>query len=321
MKTQLSVIVPVRNDAEYIIPFYYELIKHTPHDFELIWVNDCSEDTTLQEIESITRKDKRTKCIILTKQFGREAAVLAGLNYANGEYVVIMKGDLQHPPQIISEMIQQLESGYDIVNTVIGNKLKVTLWEKWLMDIYYTSVSKLSAENKISDISQFRAFRQAVINDMLFIREKEFLPENHFNWSDYKMTLIEYKNRKTSRKNIRYTREHLIFILQIGIKHSIPGVLKALLVLGGTLCIASLFFIILFIVEFLKGSYVHTEAIGLTSLLFAGGLQIFVYSSYKKRLKDELLRLCKGHRYVVKNMVEPEAFISEYSYAGSTKSE
>ena len=321
MKTQLSVIVPVRNDAEYIIPYYYELIKHTPHNFELIWVNDCSEDATLQEIQTITRKDERVKCILLPKQFGREAAVMAGLDYACGEYVVIMKGDLQHPPQIISEMIRQLESGYDIVNTVIGNKLKVTLWEKWLMDIYYKSLSKLSVVNKVSDISQFRAFRQAVINDILFIREKEFLPENHFNWSDYKITLIEYKNRKPYRKNIRYTREHLISILQISVKHSIPGILKALLVLGGTICIASLLFVILFIVEFLKGSYVHTEAIGLTSLLFAGGLQIFIYSSYKKRLKDELLRLCKGHRYVVKNLVEPDTFISEYSYAGTTKSE
>jgi glycosyltransferase involved in cell wall biosynthesis len=319
MRTLLSVIVPIRNDAEHVIPFYYELIKHIPQSFELIWVNDCSEDATGREIETLTKRDERVKCIVLTKQFGKEASVMAGLDYATGEYIVIMGSDMQHPPATINKLLFELENGWDIANAVISNKQRVSLLQKWSMDALYYFINKLRSKNEIANLTEFRGFKKSVIHDILFIKEKHFFPDHYFAWSSYQITDVAYKNRKALRKNIRYTQENLYNTSKQALQKNLPGFVKTLVVFGATLSIASLFFIILFLIEFYKGNAVHTGALGLTSLLFAGGLQIFIYSSYKQKIKSELFRICKSHQYVVKNIIEPDPFLSEYSYLGSSK--
>jgi glycosyltransferase involved in cell wall biosynthesis len=319
MKSQLSVIVPVRNEAECIIPFYYELLKHLPDGFELIWVDDCSEDETLSEIESIAKYSETIKCITLKKTYGKDAAVMAGLDFATGDYIVVMNGDLQHPPAVVNILINQLENGYDIVNTNIDNKARVNFIQKWTMDLYYTIIEKWKVRNEISDLTQLRAFKKSVVNDILFIKEKHFFPENYFNWSSYQMTTIPYQNRKTENKHIKYTASHLIETTRKSIAGSMPGFVKTLLIFGATICVASLCFIFMFMMEYYKGNQVQTGALSLTSLLFAGGLQIFVYSSYKQKIKSELFRLCRSHQYIIKNIIDSDKFLSEYNYLRTGK--
>jgi glycosyltransferase involved in cell wall biosynthesis len=321
MKTKISVVVPVRNEAEHIVPFYYELIKYLPASYELIWVNDSSEDATMQEIEALSFKDERIKCIVLQKEFGIETAVMAGLDYATGTNIVVMKGDMQHPPEMIPRILEQLEDSSDIVNTHIINKFPVHQIQQWLMDCCYHIVKKFSARDEISDITELRGFKKNVINDLLRLREKQFFPESYFDWSVYTMHHISYENRKTTRDKVRYTREHFTHNMRYALKNAGPGLIKTLLVFGATLSIAGLFFIVLFLIEYYKGNPVYTGALSLTSLLFAGGLQIFVYSSYRKKLKSELFKLCRNHQYIVKNILDPDPVLSEYGYLGNGKRE
>lgn len=319
MKSQLSVIVPVRNEAECIVPFYYELIKHLPDEFELIWVDDCSEDETLAEIESLAKYSETIKCITLKKEYGKEAAVMAGLDYATRDYVIVMNGDLQHPPSVINLLVKQLESGYDIVHTIIDNKAPVNFMQRWTMDVYYAFIEKWNVQNEMSDLTQLRAFKKSVIDDILYIKEKHFFPDNYFNWSSYHTTAIPYENRKAESKQIKYTTAHLIETSRKSIAGSMPGFVKTLLISGATICVASLCFIFMFIMEYYKGNPVHTGALSLTSLLFAGGLQIFVYSSYKQKIKSELFRLCRSHQYIIKNIIDSDKFLSEYNYLRTGK--
>jgi glycosyltransferase involved in cell wall biosynthesis len=319
MKTKISVIVPVRNEADHIIPFYYELIKYLPSSYELIWVNDSSEDATMQEIEALSLKDERIKCIVLQKEFGKEAAVMAGLDYATGANIVVMKGDMQHPPEMIPRILKQLEESSDIVNTYTINKVPVNMIQQWLMDCCYNTVKKFSARDEISDITELRGFKRDVINDILRIREKQFFPESYFDWSVYTMHHLPYTNRKTTRDKVRYTREHFVQNMRYTLTNAGPGLIKTLLVFGATISIAGLFFIVLFLIEYYKGNPVYTGALSLTSLLFAGGLQIFVYSSYRKKIKTELFKLCRNHQYIVKKIIEPDSLLSEYSYLGNGK--
>jgi glycosyltransferase involved in cell wall biosynthesis len=317
MKTQLSVIVPVRNEAECIVPFYYELLKHLPDEFELIWVDDCSTDETLAEIESLAKYSETIQCITLKKEYGKESAVMAGLDHATGDYIVVMNGDLQHPASAVTLLLEQMEMGYDIVNTHIDNKAHIHLLPRVVMDLYYSFIKKWSSSNEISDLTQLRGFRRAVINDISFLKEKHFFPVNYFNWSNYKITTLPYINRKPEKKDIKYTAANLLEATRLSIAGSMPGFVKTLLLLGATISMASLCFIYMFIMEYYKGNPVHTGALSLTSLLFAGGLQIFVYSSYKKKIKSELYRLCGSHQYIVKNIIHSDKFIAEYSYLGT----
>ncbi|MBU6158083.1 MAG: glycosyltransferase [Bacteroidetes bacterium] len=303
MKTQLSVIVPVRNQAEQLIPFYYELIKFLPESHEIIWVNNASEDATDAEIEALSVQDNRMIGINLKKQSGTDAAVMAGLDYATGEYIIIMKGDMQHPPSMIAPILSALQNGFDIVNTSISNKKRVPLLTKWMMDGCYALLKKYHATELIEDLSELRGFKKNVVNDILFIKEKYFFPGNYFNWTSYRSTQLHYKSRNTDIENIQYTFSHLKKLSREVLQKGLPGFLKTGLVLGSVICIASLYFIFTFLYAFSKGNPVPPSALSLSALVFAGGLQIVVYSSYKKKIKEELFRLCSSHHYTIKNII------------------
>lgn len=113
----LSIIIPVLNEEENIIPLVKQIKKYSPEDFELVFIDDGSTDNTLLQIQQLSLINKNIKCISLSRNFGHQNALIAGLQHANGEYIITMDGDLQHPPELIPAMIEKLQQGYDIVIT------------------------------------------------------------------------------------------------------------------------------------------------------------------------------------------------------------
>jgi glycosyltransferase involved in cell wall biosynthesis len=315
MKTNISVIVPVRNIAECIVPFYYELIKYIPTSFELIWVNDCSDDTTAEEIMTIIQRDQRVRCITMKKQCGAEAAIMAGLDYADGEYLIIMKGDLQHPADMIPDIIRQLDEGYEIVHTMPGNREPVPLALKWMMDICYHTLSVLKRTDVLTHLNQLRGFKKEVVVDYLFFREQDLSANDYFNWSGYRIANMEYFNKLNKEKHRKYTKAHLLKTARDSFDHTIPGFAQTFFYLGSILSMASLFFFVVYMTDFIKGSQMDTDALSLTSLLFAGGLQLLLYGSHKKKTPTELQVLTKSHQ----QPMNQNDFLSEYSFAGKRK--
>jgi dolichol-phosphate mannosyltransferase len=314
MKTNISVIVPVRNLAECIVPFYYELIKYIPPSFELIWVNDCSDDTTAEEIMTIIQRDQRVRCITLKKESGAEAAIIAGLDYADGEYLIIMKGDLQHPTDMIPDIIRQLDEGYEIIHTMPGNREPVPLALKWLMDICYHTLSVLRRKDVLTHLNQLRGFKKEVVVDYLFFRDKD-LADDCFNWSSYRIATMEYFNKLNKDKHRKYTKAHLMKTTRDTFDHTIPGFTQTFFYLGSTLSLASLFFFVVYMTDFLKGNQMDTDALSLSSLLFAGGLQLLLYGSHKKKFHTALQRLSKDHQ----PLMNQNNLIPEYSFSGKRK--
>ena len=155
---QISIIVPVFNEADIILPFYYELKKHLQSNFELLWIDDGSTDATLAEIEQLAMRDERIKCISLTKNFGQDSAVSAGLDFASEGTIVIMNGNLKHPPSLIPQMLLKLNEGYDVVNAVPSNKANTFLLQRKFLDFYYCFLNKLAPARNENDLTTFRAF-------------------------------------------------------------------------------------------------------------------------------------------------------------------
>lgn len=315
MKTNISVIVPVRNLSECIVPFYYELIKHIPPSFELIWVNNCSIDTTAEEIMTIIERDKRVRCITLKKEEGREAAVIAGLDYAHGDYLFIMKGDLQHPADMIPQMIRKLDEGYDIVHTIPGNRASVSLPQKWIMDVCYHALSLLKRKDVLIHMNQLRGFKKKVVIDMLFSRENDFSDDTYFCWSRYHIATMEYYNKLNKEKHRKYSKAHLLNTAGETFDYTIPEFTKTIFYLGVTLSLASLFFFLQYMIEFVNGNRLHTDALSMTSLLFAGGLQILLFGTHKKKINSAFLQFYKRH----KQAVEQNDFLTDYSFGGKQK--
>ena len=113
----LSIIIPVYNEVDNITPLCEALARYCKADYEVIFIDDGSTDGTLAAIEDISRKNANIKCISLSKNFGHQNALMAGMEYAAGEYIITMDGDLQHPPALIPEMLDKLNEGFDLVNT------------------------------------------------------------------------------------------------------------------------------------------------------------------------------------------------------------
>ena len=114
---ELSIIIPVYNEEENIVPLFNELIKFVPENFELLFVDDGRTDHTFLEIESLSKTDTRIKCISFSRNFGHQNAFIAGLEHASGNVIITMDGDLQDPPSLIPELINKINAGFDIVFT------------------------------------------------------------------------------------------------------------------------------------------------------------------------------------------------------------
>lgn len=137
---KISIVVPCYNEEEVIKIFYNELIKvinkiTDKYCYEIIFVDDGSKDNTLQIIKDLRKEDDNIKIISFSRNFGKESAIYAGLSNSEGDLVVLMDADLQHPPETILKMIAEIENGYDVVATKRINRKRRTCYKKFIFKI------------------------------------------------------------------------------------------------------------------------------------------------------------------------------------------
>jgi len=167
----LSIVVPVYNSAA-ILPKLVDQIESEMQKeslagrFELVLVNDCSPDNSWEVVRSLAASHPFIKGIALRRNFGQHNAVMAGLNYARGEFVVIMDDDLQHPPQAIGNMIRALSSGYDVCYTRYNNR-KHAYWKKLGSQVNDWIATRLLNKPKGLYLSSFKALRRGVVQEVI----------------------------------------------------------------------------------------------------------------------------------------------------------
>ena len=180
MKT-LSIVVPVYNESDNIIPFYDNVKKvmpplQTSYNYEIIFVDDGSTDGSRELFIQLEQNDSRVQPIFLAKNSGHQLALTCGLDYATGDVVITMDGDLQHPPSLIPELLSLWESGYEIVQTIRQTTEGVSWFKKHLSSLYYYLLNKISAVPVTPGGSDFRLLsRQALIALRRFREHDRFL--------------------------------------------------------------------------------------------------------------------------------------------------
>lgn len=212
----LSVIVPCYNEAKVLDDFHEELEAQlaeigSNYDHEIIYINDGSTDASLHIIKGLSEEDSRVRYISLSRNFGKESAMLAGLEYAEGDCAVIMDADLQHPPELIPEMLVQYELGFDQViakRDRKGDPARSRLFARW----YYKLVN-LVVDVKMEDgAGDFRLLSRRAIEAVLALKEANRFSKGIFSWVGFNQTYIEYENRQRAadvshwsfRKLLRY---------------------------------------------------------------------------------------------------------------------
>ena len=203
----LSIIVPCYNEGE-SIKYTYQEIKKVLNNIniqhEIVFINDGSKDNTLQILKNIGQNDKSVKYISFSRNFGKEAGMLAGLEYITGDCVVIMDADLQHPPELIPEMIKYYEEGYDQV-IAKRNRKGDNKYRTWATRLYYKLVNKLIDVELVDGVGDFRLLSRKAVDSILAMKEYNRFSKGIFSFVGYNTYYLPYeveeRNSGTSKWN------------------------------------------------------------------------------------------------------------------------
>ena len=220
---KLSVVVPCYNEKDSLEEFYDSLtkkIKEEKISYELVMVDDGSSDDTLNILKSLADKDKNVKVISFSRNFGKESAMLAGLEYAKGDYIAIMDADLQHTPEVLFNMYEKLisEPLYDVVCAYQENRSESRL-KKVLISLFYRINNKLSDVKMLPGASDFRIFKKSVKDAIISLTENNRFLKGIFSWVGFNTIYVPY----TPEKRLHGTSKWSIYKL---IKYSVDGLIS-----------------------------------------------------------------------------------------------
>ena len=292
----LSVIVPCYNEEKCLGAFHAEITEQMKkldckYDYEIIYVNDGSTDDTQKLINGFAAAENTVKYLCFSRNFGKESAMLAGLESASGDCAVIIDADLQHPPQLIHQMLEQYEAGYDQViakRDRRGDSLK----NRFFARTYYKLVKNMVDVKMQDGAGDFRLLSRAAIEAVLSLKETNRFSKGIFSWVGFNQTYIEYENRSRAADESRWSFKRLL-------KYGIDGVisfnmqpLRLCVYLGGALLIISMAYLVyLFISIMMHGVDVpgYFTTVALISVI--GGVQLIslgIIGEYVGRIYAEV---------------------------------
>ena len=193
---KVSIIIPAYNEEE-SLPFLYERLEKLmneikDYEFEVLFVNDGSKDRTIQIIKELRQKDERICYVDFSRNFGKEIAMLAGLDYAKGDAVIFMDADLQDPPELIPELLKYWEEGYDDVYARRKSREGETWLKKFTSKMYYKVLQSLTRVPIQKDTGDFRLLDRRCVNALKKLRESQRCSKSMFSWIGYNKKEVMY---------------------------------------------------------------------------------------------------------------------------------
>jgi dolichol-phosphate mannosyltransferase len=271
-----SIIVPVFNEEEVIQQTYQRLITvmdSTDAPYELLFINDGSKDRTEEILIEIGITDARVKLINFSRNFGHQVAISAGIDYAQGEAVVIIDADLQDPPELILDMIKKWMEGYEVVYARRLSRKGESFFKKKSASLFYRTLRSMTDIDIPLDTGDFRLMDRKVVQQMKGLHEKNRFVRGMASWVGFRQTAIEYERDERAAGETKYPLKRMLKLSMDGITSFSYKPLKLASYAGGLLAITGLIY--MFYVFYLK---IFTEATipGWSSLII---IQLF-FSSF-----------------------------------------
>lgn len=212
-KKVVSVIVPMHNEAANLKPLYTKLnacTKKIPYDFEFIFVDDGSRDSSLLIAERLSRKDPRVRVVEFARNFGKEAATSAGLHAARGDAAIMMDADLQHPPELIGEFIKEWEQGADVVVGIKRYGKKESWFKRWSSARFYQIMQKVAHTQITPHASDFRLLDRRVMDAFSRLTERNRVTRGLVDWLGFKRAYVHFEAGQRLAGERSYTFRKLV---------------------------------------------------------------------------------------------------------------
>ena len=278
----LSVIVPCFNEEEALPLFFQEILRVIESEmslskYELIFINDGSRDRTLDIIKSFCAENVHGYYISFTRNFGKEAAIYAGLRAARGEYVVLMDADLQDPPETICEMYDKLRSGgYDCVATCRTTRVGEPIIRSMFARLFYRLINRVSDVEIVDGARDYRMMTRKMVDDILRLTEYNRFSKGLFQWVGGKIYWLPYQNVERVAGSTKWSFRKLFGYAIEGIVNFSDAPLNLVSGLGMMITAASFIWMLILMAK--KIYDVNYNVSGWTSticvILFLGGIQL-----------------------------------------------
>ena len=304
-KIRLSVVVPAFNEQEVLPEFHRRMaavLAGIPGRCEVVYINDGSRDTTLQVMLDLRARDARVCIVDLSRNFGKEIALTAGLDYARGEAIVVIDADLQDPPELIPQMIQQWEEGYDVVFAKRTLREGETWFKKATAKIYYRIMQRVSRVDVPSDTGDFRLLSRRALNALKQLREHHRFMKGLFAWIGYPSKAVLYRRDSRFAGETKWNYWNLWTLAIEGFTSFTTAPLKVATYVGVLVAFSSFLFALFIIYKTLVyGNSVTGYPSLMVVVLFLGGMQLMALGIIGEYLGRMFMETKQRPLYLIKD--------------------
>jgi dolichol-phosphate mannosyltransferase len=275
----ISIVIPAYNESENIpktVPAILNQIKSLPYRFEIIMVADGCTDNTMDKIQELILEYKNIFYIEFSRNFGHQNALKAGLDHSNGDCVISLDCDLQHPPELIPDMLSKWESGYEVVYTIRKDDKKLPISKRLSSKLFYDTINRLSDVEIESGSADFRLLDNKVVRIMKNFHENEPFLRGLIKWIGFKQFSIEYFPKQRTLGKSKYSLKRMISFALQGVTSFSVRPLYGAIYLGFTFTMLSILYLPYVLFAFHNGKEVSGWASTIMTIVFFGGLQLTI---------------------------------------------
>lgn len=308
MKKLLSVVVGCYNEEEALPYFYKEICeiakKMKDLNFEFIFINDGSKDKTLEVLKEFHEKDKRVRYISFSRNFGKEAAMYAGLEHSKGDYITIMDADLQDPPYLLEEMYYGIkEEGYDCVGTRRVTRKGEPPIRSFFARMFYRLINKMSKVELVDGARDYRLMTRQMVDAILTMKEYKRFSKGLFSFVGFKTKWLEYENVERVAGETTWSFWKLFIYAIDGITAFSTVPLVASAAIGILFCLISFIMILIIIIKTLLYEDPVSGWPSLVCIIFmVSGIQLFCMGIMGQYLSNTYLETKKRPIYIIKEI-------------------
>ena len=323
---KISLVIPVYNEEE-VVPIFYQAVRNHPilqqYDVELVFVNDGSKDATAEIIETLTLTDPFVVLINFSRNFGKEPALFAGLEYASGEVIIPIDVDLQDPIDVIPLMLEKYQQGADVVLAKRSDRSSDGFLKRSTAHIFYWLHNKVSTPKIEENVGDFRLMSRQVVEVIKQLPERQLFMKGLLSWAGFKTEIVEYTREERAAGSTKFNGWKLWNLALEGFTSFSTVPLRIWTYLGAFVAISAFAYAVVVIIsKLIFGNPISGYASMMTVILFLGGVQLIgigvlgeylgrVYMESKKRPRYVVQSHLKNHKVIQSDEIYQDDAFSE----------